>query len=280
MKLILIIIFLFFSNLISANELENSEVEVINLHESKSLDQMVLDNLNNENNIDEVVDNTTVTEVDEEVSTDKVEVEQIEIVKDNFIFKNQIKDLNNYFNNLQNINSKTLQNQIIEVLENLQLDLEIEQDREILFLIVNYFKSIGQINKSFELIEKYELNNDKNFNFYTSVRLNYLLSTFQLNEACSFREELSSNTILDYFFLEKLDIFCSILNNNVSEARLLNSILVESENNLDNYYQKLFSLITNSADQLIDDNELKNSEINIYIPIFDNIQSIYLFCSR
>ena len=59
MKLIFIIILLFFSNLISANELENSEVEVINLHESKSLDQMVLENLNNENNVNEVVENTT-----------------------------------------------------------------------------------------------------------------------------------------------------------------------------------------------------------------------------
>ena len=262
MKLIFIIILFFVSNLISANELENSEVEVINLHESKSLDQMVLENLNNENNVNEVVENTTTDDVDEEVTTSEVEVEQIEIIKDNFIFKNQIKDLNNYFDNLQNISSKSLQKEIIEVLENLQLDLEIEQDREILFLIVNYFKSIGQINKSFELIEKYELNNDKNFNFYTSVRLNYLLSTFQLNEACSFREELNSNIVLDYFFLEKLDIFCSILNNNISEAKLLNSILVESENNADNYYQQLFSLITNSEDQLIVDYEIKNSEIN------------------
>ena len=154
MKLILIIIILFFSKVILANELVNDEVEVINLHESKSLDQMVLDNLNNENNIDEVVENVTVIDVNEEVSTNEGEVEQIEIVKDNFIYKKQIKDLNNYFDNLQNISSKTLQKEIIEVLENLQLDLEIEQDREILFLIVNYFKSIGQINKSFELIEK------------------------------------------------------------------------------------------------------------------------------
>ena len=46
MKFIFIIIFIFFSNLIFANELENNEVEVINLHESKSLDQMVLENLN------------------------------------------------------------------------------------------------------------------------------------------------------------------------------------------------------------------------------------------
>ncbi len=262
MKLFFIIIFLFFSNLISANESENSEVEVINLHESKSLDQMVLDNLNNENNIEEIVENPTTDKVDEEVITNEVEVGQIEIIKDNFIFKNQIKDLNNYFDNLQNISSKTLQKQIIEVLENQQLDLEIEKDREILFLIVNYFKSIGQINKSFELIQKYDLSNDKNLNFYTNLRFNYLLSTFQLNEACSFREELNSNIVLDHFFLEKLDIFCLILNDNKSEARLLNSILVESENNLDNYYQKLFSFISNSTDQLIVDYEIQNSEIN------------------
>ena len=262
MKLIFIIILICFTNLISANELENNEVEVINLHESKSLDQMVLENLNNENNVNEVVENTTTDKVDEEVTSSEVEVEQLEIIKDNFIVKNQLNDLNNYFDNLQNISSKSLQKEIIEVLENLQLDVEIEQDREILFLIVNYFKSIGQINKSFELIEKYELNNDKNFNFYTSVRLNYLLSTFQLNEACSFREELNSNIVLDYFFLEKLDIFCSILNNNISEAKLLNSILVDSENNADNYYQQLFSLITKSEDQLIVDYEIKNSEIN------------------
>jgi len=262
MKLIFIIILFFFPNLIFANELENSEVEVINLHESKSLDQMVLENLNNDNNFNEVVENTTADEVDEEVTTSEVEVEQIKIINNNFIFKKHIKDLNNYFDNLQNISSKSLQKEIIEVLENLQLDLEIEQDREILFLVVNYFKSIGQINKSFELIEKYELNNDKNFNFYTSVKLNYFLSTFQLNEACSFREELNSNIVLDYFFLEKLDIFCSILNDNESEAKLLNSILVESENNLDNYYQHLFSLITNSEDQLIVDYEVKNLAIN------------------
>ena len=54
---IFIIILLFFSNLISANELENSEVEVINLHETKSLDQMVLDNLNQEEETEEETKN-------------------------------------------------------------------------------------------------------------------------------------------------------------------------------------------------------------------------------
>ena len=46
------------------------------------------------------------------------------------------------------------------------------------------------------------------------------------------------------------------------KQNLLNSILIESENNLDNYYQHLFSLISNSEDQLIVDYEIKNSEIN------------------
>ena len=262
MKFFFIIILFFLSNLISANELENNQVEVIILHEKKSLDQMVLDNLNNDNenevNIKEVVENPT----SDDVIKNELQVEQIEIVNDGYIYKNQIKDLNKYFDNLQNITSKTLQQQIIEVVENIQFDLEIEKDRDILFLIVNYFKSIGQINKSYELIEKYELSNDKNFNFYTSIKLNYLLSTFQLNEACSFKEEINFNIILDFFFLEKLDIFCSLLNNNESEARLLNSILIESEDNIDNYYQHLFSLITNAPDQLLLDTEIKNLEIN------------------
>ena len=69
------------------------------------------------------------------------------------------------------------------------------------------------------------------------------MSTFQLNEACDFKEELNSNLKLDFFFLEKLDIFCLMLNDDLSEANLLNSILIESEKNLDYYYQNLFTYI-------------------------------------
>ena len=65
-----------------------------------------------------------------------------------------------------------------------------------------------------------------------------------------------------YFFLQKLDIFCLILNDNISEASLLNSILIESEIDLDNYYQSLFSLISNSSNQYNMDKKIKNSEIN------------------
>ena len=260
MKLIFVILLFFLANHSFANEVKDSDIEVINLHESKSLDQMVLENLNNENNNQEV--GVISLEDDENTSTEDIEVQQIEITKNKFIFEKKTQDIKSYFDNLQNIKSKTLQDQIIQVLENLQLNLEIEQDKEIFFLIVNYLKSIGQINKSYELIEKYELSNDKNYNIYSEIKLNYLLSTFQLNEACSFRDELSSNIKLDYFFLEKLDIFCQILNDNISEATLLNSILQETENNLDSYYQHLITLISNLPDKIEISKETTNLNIN------------------
>ncbi len=269
MKIIFIIFLIFFSNYIFANEENNNEVEVINLYESKSLDQMVLENLNDKKQIEEEVDNLNkANEIEtkdndiEENEASKIEVNQIEIAEDNFIHKLNINDLKNYFNNLQKINSKTLQKEIVQVLESLQLNIENDQDNEIFFLIVNYLKSIGHINKSYELIERYDLTNDKNLLFYTEVKLNYLLSTFQLNEACNLNEELNTNVKLNSFYLEKLDIFCLILNDNQSEAKLLNSILIESENNLDNYFQHLFSLITNSSNEITLEKGIKKSNIN------------------
>ena len=259
MKFIFIILLYLFSISIYANEEGENEVEVINLHESKSLDQMVLENLEEKNEVEEIVE---VSNELDEVEINVVDVSQVETKKNNFLFNNETKDLKNYFDNLKKINSKTLQSEIIKVLENLQLNLENEQDNEIFFLIINYFKSIGQINKSYELTERFQIDEDANLNFYTSIKLNYLLSTFQLNEACNFKEELNSNIKLDNFFLEKIDIFCLILNDNQSEANLLNSILIETENNLDNYFQNLFLLISNSSDQINIDNENKNLEIN------------------
>ncbi len=269
MKIIFIFFLIFFSNYIFANEEDNNAVEVINLHENKSLDQLVLENLNDNKQIEEEDDNLNeANEIEtkdneiEENETTKVEVNQIEIAEENFIHKQNISDLKNYFNNFQKINSKTLQKEIVQVLENLQLNIENERDNEIFFLIVNYLKSIGHINKSYELIERYVLTDDKNLIFYTEVKLNYLLSTFQLNEACNLNEELNVNVKLNYFYLEKLDIFCLILNDNQSEARLLNSILVETETNLDNYYQHLFSLITSSSNEITFEKEIKNLNLN------------------
>jgi len=152
------IILLIFSTLLSYYTFAN-EIEVINLYESKSLDQMVLENLNDKKEIEEKEDglneadekDTNIDEIEENVNTE-IEVNQIETSKDNFIFKNNITNLKDYFDNLQKTNSKTLQKEIVQFLENLQLNIEIDQDNEIFFLIINYLTSIGQINKSYELV--------------------------------------------------------------------------------------------------------------------------------
>ena len=114
MKLIFIIFFLLFSKSILAND-DNGSVEVINLHENKSLDQMVLDNLNVKEEIEEVIENSIETN---KIETNEVEETKIEIVKNNFLYQNEISDLKLYFANLQNINSETLHKEITEVLEN------------------------------------------------------------------------------------------------------------------------------------------------------------------
>ena len=263
MKFILTIFFICLSFSIYANEENDTQVEIINLYESKSLDQMVLDNLNEEEEIEEEIEEefNNLNETDE-IKTNEVQVAQIEIITNNFISNNETKVIKNYFEKLNKINSKTLKKEIIEVLENLQLNVEVEKDEEIFYLITNYFKSIGQIKNSYELIEAYELSESKNLSFYTTIKLNYLLSTFQLDEACNFKDELNLNIKLDFFFLEKLDIFCLILNSNESEAKLLNSILIETEKNLDTYYQNLFLLLTDSSEQVSNSKEIQNSKIN------------------
>ena len=84
MKFIYIIFFIFLSNVVFANEEENSNIEVINLHESKSLDQMVLDNLIKDDEIKDEVDikeQERLNSSDEiiESKTNEQEVNQIEI---------------------------------------------------------------------------------------------------------------------------------------------------------------------------------------------------------
>ena len=259
MKIIFFIFFILISFSIFANNNNDNGVEVIELYESKSLDQMVLENLKENEDADEVVEKLKETV---EIVTDEVQESQIDKTRDSFIYKNETNDLKSYFENLQKIQSKTLQKQIIKVLENLQFNLQVDKDKDIFFLVINYLQSIGQINKSYELIETFEFSEDENFVFYTEVKLNYLLSTFQLNEVCNFKEELNSNLTLNFFFLEKLDIFCLILTDNISEANLLNSILMDSEKNSDYYFQYLYSLISNSSNQISTIDENMNFKIN------------------
>ena len=77
--------------------------------------------------------------------------------------------------------------------------------------------------------------------------MNYLLSTSQLESACNFKNFLNSDLNSKSMFVDKIEIFCLVLDNKLSEAELLNSIMIETEENLDDNFQDLISFLTNKS---------------------------------
>ena len=161
MKFIYIIIFIFLSNLVFANEtkkneeeIKNTELETFELFKENDLDDLITqelkdeDILENENSLNEDIVEETDINISEKI-----------ISNSNIFDQYDINELNSYFKYIQNINSKTLQNHFISTLETVQFDLKNEKDKELLFLITNYLNSIGQLNKSYKIIEDYQQRN-------------------------------------------------------------------------------------------------------------------------
>ena len=87
------------------------------------------------------------------------------------------------------------------------------------------------------------ISNDEYFAFYKVIELNYLLSTFKLSEVCELKDLLLEKSIvLPNFLLEKTDIFCLTLENKFAEAKLLNSLLKDSEESIDITFQNFLHL--------------------------------------
>tara|TARA_Y200000002_G_scaffold190702_1_gene157377 strand:- start:404 stop:2176 length:1773 start_codon:yes stop_codon:yes gene_type:complete len=247
----------------------SNEIEVINLHENKSLDQMVLDQTNTDKDIEILNTDNLSSDVanisDEgEIPSNKdenVDVTNIEINK-NFFNQFEPEQVNLILENAKKIKSKSLQNEINKTLFNLNLDYNKEKDREIFFLVVNYFYNIGDISKSYSLIKSIDLDNDKNKNFYNILEINYLLSTSQLENACNFIKQINSQIQFQNNFDDKIEIFCLILQDQKSEAKLLNSILLETEKNIDQNFQQLCSILLNEQNIEISDQDLYFEKYN------------------
>ena len=274
MKFIYIIFFIFLSNFVLANEtnkigkeIENTELETFELFKENDLDDLIVQEpkdeviLENENSLKEDILEETDNKISEKIISNSNTLEKFDLNK-----------LKNYFNNIKYINSKTLQNHFISTLETVQFDLKNEKDKELLFLITNYLNSVGQLNKSFKIIENYQLNEEENYNFYSSIKINYLLSKTKLEEACNYHEEVTGSIKFDNSFLSKLDIFCQLLNNNLSAANLLNSVLLEEETKsgkIDEYFQLLVLQIQDPSEQT------KNQILNVNAEI--NSELIFLY---
>ncbi len=269
MKIILSSIIILIS--LSAN---SSDLEIIELHESKSLDQLVIDqinqdkknlnNLNDENS--EVQDNNVESEsLENGIDTESLDnnVDEELVLLDEYLLNNSDPNfIKNVLSNSNNIKSNILQSELSNYLYNLDLDFNKQNNRNIYFNIVDYFYKIGNLTKSYSLIKTKNLQNDENISYYNTLVLNHFLSSFQLEQVCNFKDQLNDENLLNSNLKEKIEIFCLILNNNLSEAMLLNSIMQETESISDQNFQNLFSLLIGEEDLDINDTNWFDKKIN------------------
>ena len=270
---LLSILLLFFVHALKANE-----IEIIELHTNKSLDQLVLDSenlskVNNDNelsidkqdeeenssleinqddgeNSNNLNNNVNQSEVSEDSNTLTNEVVAISETKT--IFEINEKILSKHLNAIGDVKSDTLNRELINILSNPELGDQTLINNNIFFIIKKLYE-IGEIGKAYNLIKSIDLNNvvdQEKLNYIFLINLNYLFSTYKLSEACEFKTFLLEKTVtLPKFLIEKTDIFCLILENKFAEAKLLNSLLIESEKENDSNYQNLFNyMILNSED--------------------------------
>ena len=151
--------------------------------------------------------------------------------------------MQNHLSLITEIKSKTLSKEFLKVLSNAKLQNKADYNNNIFFVIKKLYE-IGEIRRAYNLIKEINLDliSDESYLIYFNfIELNYLLSTFKLTETCELKTSLLEKSIvLPNFLLEKTDIFCLTLENRIAEAKLLNSLLKDSEQKIDNNFQNLF----------------------------------------
>ena len=263
MKLKLFIILILISLKVSANE-----IEVIELHENKSLDQMVLDQIETEGQIEnpDFIEENLVSDEDSEInkSEDNTQLDNDIKVKEDIGSNLDDIDIKNIFINANEINSSIVQNEFNNYFLNLNFDNNIETSQNIFYQVVNYFYSIGDIAKAYKLIDSRDLDliEDEYLNFFNLIKINYLLSTYQLEDVCRINNGFADGLNATSQIIDKLEIFCLILENKISEAELLNSIIQETENESDENFQELFSILLNKEQNYDTNNFSLNDTFN------------------
>ena len=286
--------FIFFFFILFNSSIKANEVKIIELHSSKSLDQIVLEkeddsdenNTNEESidqkdNKDDISNNNTSSDVQSEnevfnendeslVKEDNSENnndQKVTFLKSETIFDIEEEIINQYLENIKTIKSKTIHREFVKILSNLELEGQQNIDNKV-YVIIKKLYEMGEIGKAYNLVKKLNLNNiskQENLDFFYFIELNYLYSTFKLSEVCELKSLLLNESIkLPNYLLEKSDIFCLTLENKYAEAKLLNSLLLESEKSTDQNFQNLFNyMILNEKDVKSFDplSEIKSKEL-------------------
>ncbi len=258
----LIFIFLFSFPIFS------NEIEVIELHENKTLDQMVLEQNNEKEESDLILEenfesisnndeNGEVLDANGKIS----EISDIEVTENSSIDIDPIY-FEKILKNANKIKSQIIQNEFSNYLINLNLDFNKSDNRKTFYLIVKYFYEIGNLSRAYSLLSSRDIENDEFKSYYDSIIINYLLSTFQLEKVCNFKDQINKDLNQKNNFIDKIDIFCLILEDKSSEAELLNSIMIETQINDDQIFQSLFVFLLNPEIGQKESQQFFNQNIN------------------
>ena len=263
-KLIFITLFVFSCGL------RASEVTIIELHKNKSLDQLVLETENNieNNNLEANINNNEsdvqstdvlisssennqdvsdeTIDMDDQTSFENTNSDSVTLINFENIFDIEEKIIEHDLIKINEIKSTTLNKEFIKILSNSKSANQ-ENDNNKLYFIIKKLYEFGEIEKAYKLIKEINLDvvtKEEHLAFFHIIKLNYLLSTFKLSEVCELKNLLLEQSIvLPNFLLEKIDIFCLTLENKFAEAKLLNSLIKDSEKATDTTFQSLFEFM-------------------------------------
>tara|TARA_Y100000590_G_C15746227_1_gene1022191 strand:- start:1626 stop:3440 length:1815 start_codon:yes stop_codon:yes gene_type:complete len=274
--LVKIIFFVFFNNIVVFAQ----EIIVIELHEdiiNKKADQEQTEQLVNdtifENNLDETGDSKDVDIVDEKIAEENI-VQNEEIKNDNANLEilpisgyweySEKNNLDYLFSNLKNSQSKVINNYFIEILTQFSDSPKSYSQAEFDYLRINTLINLGYKQEALRLFN--DLTTYENYkDYYDRIKLDFYLSSNQLAEACSFKDNLqkinqdNNNNIL------KVSIFCALLENKPEEAEFLNSLLLDTQDK-DEYFQKIYYNLKNDITDPIDliEEKLDQSSYALY----------------
>ena len=194
---LIFIIFTLFAFSTKAND-----VQIIELHKNKSLDQLVLEKVNNENDEDNesksiniendinitedsniIEDNSNLDNIDNQNDNAENADEQIVNIENETFFDLDNLFISSHFESLKNIKSATLHREFINILSSIDLDDE-KINSDMLYFVIKKLYEMGEIEKAYKLVSKINLesvNIDKqNLEFFYLIKLNYLYSSFKL----------------------------------------------------------------------------------------------------
>jgi len=181
--------------------------------------------------------------------------------------KTNKEDLNFLLDNIADINSPTLRYELLSLLNIDNLPPKNLDKVDFENLVIRSLLKFGDRDKAYKIFNTFSDPESTKYNlFYKEFELNYLLSTYNLSEACDFRNNFKNTdlTSKNNYFL-KIDIFCLILEENFDEANLLNALLQETENTNDEYFQYLYDKLNQPNLEVSDPNSFGINEKEIFL---------------